>query len=229
MIRQEEDGNWDNNAILFNLQIKNNSPVMKIKFDAYEIAHSPLHEAGKNYSRPAVVNPQTIPTCDIITKAINESTLTAVDLSAALTALTHNLQLQLLQGNAVHLDGIGTFSLSLKFEDATKPTADITARDVRVGGVNFIPDHTLLATLQDDAKFERFTAIRSSQASEEDALIALREYFQSHQSITKRAFQELLGLKYGRATKLLLSLEAKDMIVISRVGQTNFYYPGSAL
>ena len=202
---------------------------MKIKFDAYEIAQSPLHGADKIYSRPAIVNPQTIPTRDVMEKVSGECTLTPIDISAVIGSLARHLNQQLLQGNAVHLDGIGTFSLSLKFDDATKPKADLTARDVRVAGINFTPDHALLAEVQREAKFERSSALRSSVVGEGDAILRLREYFQNHRNITKRTFQELLGLKYGRATKLLLALEAKNKVGIVKVGQTNFYYPGPTL
>lgn len=202
---------------------------MKIKFDAYEIAQSPLHEAGKTYSRPAIVNPKTIPTRDIMEKASGECTLTTIDISAVIGSLARHLRQQLLQGNAVHLDGIGTFSLSLKFEEATKPKDDFTARDVQVSGINFSPDHQLLAEVQHEARFERSSSLRSSQVSEGEAILCLHDYFQRHQSITKREFQTLLGLKYGRATKLLLALEAKNKIIASRIGQTNFYTPGPTL
>lgn len=202
---------------------------MKIKFDAFEIGQSPLHEAGKSYSRPVVVNPQTIPTRDIMEKASGECTLTTIDISAVVGSLARHLQLQLLEGNAVHIDGIGTFSLSLKFNDPTKPKDDYTARDVQVAGINFTPERSLLASVQQEAKFERHTALRSSAVSEDEAVLALHEYFQSHESITKRGFQELLGLKYGRATKLLQTLKDQNKIEAVRMGQTNFYYPGSTL
>ena len=202
---------------------------MKIKFDVIEIAKSPLHEADKNYSRLTIVNPQTIPTRDIMEKASEECTLTPIDISAVVGSLSRHLSKQLLQGNAVHIDGIGTFSLSLKLEDATKPKADITARDVEVAGVNFNPDRALLSELQHEACFERSSSLRSSQVSEGEVVLRLKEYFQDHRNITKRGVQELFGLKYGRATRILRSLEAKNKIRPMRVGQMNFYYPGETL
>lgn len=202
---------------------------MKIKFDVIEIAKSPLHEADKTYSRPAIVNPQTIPTRDIMEKASEECTLTPIDISAVVGSLSRHLRKQLLQGNAVHIDGIGTFSLALKLEDATKPKADITARDVQVAGINFNPDRALLSEVQHEVGFERSSVLRSSKVSEGEIVLRLKGYFEEHSSITKRAFQELFGLKYGRATKLLLSLEDKNKIRPVRVGQTNFYYPGETL
>lgn len=202
---------------------------MKIKFDAYEIAQSPLHAVGKNYSRPGVVHPQTIPTSDIMEKASGECTLTTIDISAVIGSLARHLRLQLLQGHAVHIDGIGTFSLSLKFDNPTISREDITARNVQVAGVNFTPDHDLLASLQHEATFERATAYRSTPVTEAEAVLALRKYFTDHKAITKRTFQMLLGLKYGRATKLLLALVSHNKLASSRVGQTNFYRPGDAL
>lgn len=202
---------------------------MKIKFDVIEIAKSPLHEADKTYSRPAIVNPQTIPTRDIMEKASEECTLTPIDISAVVGSLSRHLRKQLLQGNAVHIDGIGTFSLALKLEDPTKPKADITARDVQVAGINFNPDRALLSEVQHEVGFERSSVLRSSQVSEGEIVLGLKEYFEDHDNITKREFQELFGLKYGRATTILQTLEAKHKIRHVRKGQMNFYYPGETL
>lgn len=202
---------------------------MKIKFDAMEIAQSPLHEVGKIYSRPTIINKQIIPTRDIMEKASGECTLTPIDISAVIDSLARHLRLELLQGNAVRIDGIGTFSLSLKFQDPTKDTEDFTARDIRVAGINFAPDSDLLNSVKSQSKFERATAIRSSEVSEGDAILALRKHFEDHEAITKRAFQELLNLQYGRATKLLLALTAKNKLTVSKIGQTNIYRAGETL
>lgn len=202
---------------------------MKIKFDAFQISQSPLHQSGKTYSHPAIINQQTIPTDDIAEKASEQCTLTRIDITAVIASLAQHLRLQLLQGNAVRLDGIGTFSPALKFEDPAKPIEDITARDVVVTGVNFTPDGSLLSAMKLESQFERGTALRSSTVSEADAVLALREYFADHSSLSKRTFQSLLGLKYGRATSLLLALVAKDKLTVSRIGQTNFYYAGPTL
>lgn len=202
---------------------------MKIKFDAFEVAHSPLHEAGKSYSRPVVINPQTIPTSDIMEKTSSECTLTPVDISAVIASLAHHLRQQLLQGNAVHIDGIGTFSLSLRFGDPAKSNATLTAHDVEVAGINFTPDSALLAAVKDTAAFERASAQRSAEVSEDAAVQTLRHYFEDHRALSKRTFQTLLGLKYGRATKLLLDLTGKHKLTVSHVGPTNIYHPGPAL
>lgn len=202
---------------------------MKIKFDAFEIARSPLHEAGKSYSRPVVINPQTISTSYIMEKTSSECTLTPIDISAVIGSLAHHLRQQLLQGNAVHIDGIGTFSLSLRFDDPTKSADDLTGRDVEVAGINFSPDATLLAAVKSDAAFERTLAQRSAKATEGEAILALREYFKDHQALSKRTFQTLLGLKYGRATRLLTALTAKHKLTVSRLGPTNIYHPGATL
>lgn len=202
---------------------------MKIKFDAFEIAHSPLHEAGKSYSRPVVINPQNVPTSDIMKKTSSECTLTSIDISAVIGSLAHHLRLQLLQGNTVHIDGIGTFSLSLRFDDPAKANDDLTARDVEVAGINFTPDSTLLASVKSEAAFERISAHHSAEITEVDAILVLRKHFEDHQSISKRTFQTLLGLKYGRATKLLLALTEKQKLTVSQVGPTNIYHPGPTL
>lgn len=203
---------------------------MKIKFDAYEVAKSPLHEEGACYYRPVIIRPQTVTTEDIAKTATEETSLTAIDINAVILSLSQNLHRQLLNGNSVHIDGIGTFKLSLKFDNPTMPQELIKAKDVQVSGINFTPDHKLLASLRDNASFERKPALRSSLVTEGEAVIALRAYFaEGCRNIRSYEFMQMLGLKYGRAINLLNTLVEKNKLTASKVGQTKYYFPTDTL
>lgn len=203
---------------------------MKIKFDAYEMANSPLHEEGVCYHRPVIIRPQTITAEDIAQTATEETSLTPIDIVAVISSLSQNLYRQLLNGNTVHIDGLGTFKLSLKFRDPAMPLEDIKATNVQISGINFTPDHKLLAALRQNASFERKPTQRSSVVTEAEAVIALREYFaEGHRDIRSQLFMRLLGLKYGRAITLLNTLVGKNKLTVSKIGQTNYYFPTATL
>ena len=203
---------------------------MKIKFDAFEVANSPLHKVGAYYSRPVIIRPQTITAEDIAETATVETSLTTVDINAVITSLSQNLYRQLLNGNTVHIEGIGTFKLALKFENPTMPHELIKATDVQISGINFTPDHKLLAALRHNASFERKPAQRSNVVTEGEAVIALRAYFaEGYLHIRSYEFMRMLGLKYGRAITLLNTLVSKNKLTVSKVGQTNYYFPTDTL
>lgn len=202
---------------------------MKIKFDAMEVANSPLHADGKRYCRPVLVSPQVVTTEQMAQKVSEACTLTPVDINAVIESLSLQLLRQLQQGNTVRMSGIGTFSLSLKFDDPTLSSAALSSRDVRVSGINFAPDGTLLSKLREGIHFERSFFSRSQTVTEAEAVLALRAYFADHHLLKKSAFQHLLGLKYTRASTLLRSLVDKQKLKLSKIGPTNIYTAGPTL
>lgn len=202
---------------------------MNIKFDAVEVASSPLHNDGSRYCRPVIVMPQQVTTEQIAQKVSEECTLTPIDINAVIESVAHQLLRQLQQGNNVRVAGIGTFSLALKFEDPKLVPDAICSRDVKVTGINFAPDAALLSKLRSSVSFERTTFARSQVVTEAEAVLALRTYFSDHRLLKKSTFQHLLGLKYTRATTLLQSLVKKQKLEVSKIGPTNVYTPGPML
>lgn len=203
---------------------------MKIKFDAFEVAKSPLHKEGTCYHRPIIIQPQTISTADIAKTATEETLLTPIDINVVISSLSQNLYRQLLNGNTVHIDGLGSFKLSLKFNRPTMPQETIKATNVLISGINFTPDQSLLSALRQNASFVREPAQRSTIVTETEAVIALRKYFaEGYRDIRSQVFMRLLGLKYGRAITLLNTLVDKNKLTVSKIGQTNYYFPTAML
>ena len=120
-----------------------------------------LNKAGQRRVYPKLIANRTLITKDVVeglhsyNRALSESVVEAV-----LTDLSDHLKRMLAMGYSVKLDGIGTFSLSLDFDDK-KPTemADdddrMLYRKVAVKDVNYKVAPELLKQLRMDTELER--------------------------------------------------------------------------
>lgn len=82
-------------------------------------------EGKINCSQPIVSRTRTLSTREVIEELTNECTLTPADIIGVLEALSGCVAKHLAEGNSVHLDGLGVFSISL----TTKKNADISRSD----------------------------------------------------------------------------------------------------
>lgn len=125
---------------------------------------------------------------------------------------------QLLDGKGVHLDGIGRFSLqigTIKEKDEqgkwrakvyTKPS-QLTARELVVEGVTFVPDKEMLDRLKTDE--HHFVCDKGSYKLDiprAKLLATLDDYCAQHGSFSRRNFQTLFGVSRYKADQLLNDL-----------------------
>ena len=135
--------------------------------------------------------------------------------------LKRELVEQLLSGHDLHLDGIGRFSLRLgtkkeKGEDGRWHAKtylhpdELTAREVEVEGITFVPDKEMLTQQNTDP--HAFT--RDKDSYEQDVpraklLKTFADSCQSHGSFTRSTFQRLFGVSRYRAQQMLDALVAE--------------------
>ncbi len=139
-------------------------------------------------------------------------------MSSALAILKDEIVEQLKNNKRFRIDGIGTFQMKVGLKNSTDedgtPTKahvtdpkKITARNVEVTGVSFIPDKSLIAKLKDDTSTAnsngRGVVGRSQQYERQDVVNALNAYLADHHFITRRTFQSLLHLSSYEAQKWL--------------------------
>lgn len=122
---------------------------------------------------------------------------------------------QLLSGHDLHLDGIGRFSLQLgtkkqKGEDGRWHTKtylhpdDLTARELLVEGISFVPDKAMLTRLKEDVlTFIREKESYQQEVSRSKLLKTLADYCQVHGSFSRTTFQRLFGVSRYRAQQML--------------------------
>lgn len=85
--------------------------------------------------------------------SMHASSFNNIDMSAAIEALSTYLGNYLSTGKTVHLDGIGSFQLSIGLKEMLPADAKVTARNVEVKGITFRPSEKFMAKLKKDVRF----------------------------------------------------------------------------
>lgn len=139
-------------------------------------------------------------------------------MSSALEILKDEIIEQLKNNKRFRIDGIGTFQMKVGLKNTTveegTPTKahftdpeKITARNVEVTGVSFIPDKSLITKLKSDTSTAnsngRGVVGRSKVYERQEIVNALNAYLAEHHFITRRTFQTLLHLSSYAAQKWL--------------------------
>lgn len=118
---------------------------------------------GKFYPRPVYV--RTVTMEELVADITHATSLTAADVTAAITELSAVIRRHLVYGHKVQLDDIGTFKLSFKgtghesAEDVT--AADITQSSIRV---TMLVDYGLRQYVQRSTTFSKVRARKPKDA-----------------------------------------------------------------
>ena len=140
--------------------------------------------------------------------------LTRADVFATVMALGDEIAYQLLDGNAVHLPGIGYFSLAVKGEVYEDPrTHNHRLRNPKVRTIKFRPDREMAHKLL-SAKFENETHHygNASIPTTEDIEQSLKELFATKSVITIADFRRYLDLSASTAYRIVERLETAGRI-----------------
>lgn len=160
-------------------------------------------------------------------------------IDAIIQVLTEEIVEFLFRNNCVHIDGLGTFSLSVGLKpevdeegvahkrQVTDPM-EITGNDVEVTGIAFRPDieFTRLATRR--PAFFRNKEMRgvvghSVPYTREQMTYSLLQYVDQHGSISRRSFIKLWGLTKHQALKWLGELSTGDNPPLLETRPTNAF------
>ena len=118
---------------------------------------------GKYYPRPVYV--RTVTMDELVADITHATSLTAADVTAAITELATVIRRHLVYGHKVQLDDIGTFKVSFKgtgqesAEDVT--AADITPSSIRV---TMLVDYGLRQYVRGNTTFSKVRARKSKDA-----------------------------------------------------------------
>lgn len=170
----------------------------------------------------------------------NFSGLHDTQVNAVLDNLPQVIVNQLLDNHNVHIDGFGTFSLTLGFrtqgdeDNPVKPhftdAAAITGNHVEIKGITFKPAKEFLSLLcKNGHHFENATGRgkvgHSDQLSEQQVRQFITEYLSEHPHITRRILQLYLHLTEYTATKWLerLTVGPSPLLRGDKAGNTFVY------
>ena len=183
---------------------------MEIKYDLYR---TPMTKDNENKKRfhPRVVSKHTIDVEEMMEIIHSRCTLTSQDMKPTIDAFRKEIITQLKNGNRVHIDGLGYFSISLKAPESR------TATSVRAESIEF-KSLVFRAEKSVNEEFRTLTFSKSTQShhskeqSDTDIDTTLTEYFNHNEYITREQFQNLCCLTRSTAQRQLnILLEKKRL------------------
>lgn len=132
-----------------------------------------------------------------------------------LTLLEQTFQELLAEGHCIHLDGIGTFTPKVEGNIVTQNARGevcITAKELRVSGIDFRPDTTLLDQINRHAKFERCPETRVAAVDEQELHDAIDQHLSTHDALTRADLCSMFGISKDRARTYLNILVADGFL-----------------
>ena len=186
---------------------------MELKYDIYTIKNAVGSGESRQYVR--LVQYEPMDEKQLQTKIQNKCSLTKGDVAAVLAELHDIAVEELANGNRLFIPGIGYFSLSASLEMLEdKPEKKITGREVRITGINFRPEATLLREVQRCVHFVRSRySSQSTQYTEEKMLAKIKDYLQDNRYITSSIMRMQFGLTRYTTDKWLKLFCDKGILV----------------
>ena len=196
--------------------------------DTYQVRHETNETVGKAYFLRHLKN------CNTFRPELMEAALIVLE-REIINQLTDNLRL--------HLEGLGTFFLKLKFRPRydeygnelklhfTDP-AKITGNDVCIDTIGFTPDRQFLKQLNEHGYHfinatGRGRVGHSTNLTEEQVKMRLDEWFNDHEMLTCRQMMYLLGITKYMARKWLdrLTTSPSPYLIPQKIGNVVSYLP----
>ena len=172
-----------------------------------------------------VVNSKLTTTKELAGYINHACSATEADVAAVLQALGRCVCEELLDGNRVELDHLGTFSLSLtcghkKLEDR------VTRNDIRVKNILFTPCAEMKQAMC-SAEIVSGGPSPNKQLSDEVILRRLAKYFEEHEFMQRRNFESVCECSRYTATKKLKELVKAGKLRAMGAKNVRFYVKGS--
>lgn len=184
---------------------------MAINFEWYENPVPPNKPDEKKLHARITLNGE-IGTDKIRRKIQKWSSLSEMDVSAVLDALSHVMGEELSEGRQVHLDGIGYFYPTLKCTEEVTAETKRKNTKVRLKAIRFRADQAL----KNEMGAVKFKNIKhnghSRKLSDVEIDMRLRTYFAEHQLMTRADFQQVCGFMQSKAMEHIRRLKAEGKI-----------------
>ena len=161
------------------------------------------------------------------------SSFNSIDMAAAIESVRHYLCSYLSDGGIVHLDGIGSFQLSVGLTEMVPADAKVTARQIGVKGITFRPVNSFVKGIKKNVTFV-IDEDKRDHATPEEILTRLRNHFATcraehrEEQITIRRFAALVACCYNTASQRVAQLVA-DGYLIHSSDYKGHYLPGPKL
>lgn len=161
------------------------------------------------------------------------SSVNNIDMAGALEAVKTYLMHYLTNGETVHLDGIGSFQLSIGLKQMVDSDAKVNAKQVEVKGITFRPVNSFVKGIKKNVTFV-IDEDKRDHATPDVAVALLRTHFatclleQRPAQITIRRFAALSDCSYSTAYKRVKQLVLDGRLLPSPDTKA-LYIPGPEL
>lgn len=197
---------------------------MEIKYDIYTLSNV----AGEGKERKFIKLIQREPKDEnSLAKSIESGcTLTKSDIKAMFAALHDYAVHELSEGHRIYVPELGYFSLSVELErDEFNPKKKIRGQDIRLRGINFLPEKKLVQEVAQNVSFVRSRySSQSTKYTEKEMWQKISDYLDTQRFITNRVMQIQFGLTKYTTHKWLTFFVEKDMLVKSGTNHAPIYY-----
>ncbi|MCL3853584.1 MULTISPECIES: HU family DNA-binding protein [Parabacteroides] len=193
---------------------------MSIEYDLF--ANPPRPGETKPTLHARAINIQTVDTNELARMIEGMSTFTSADIKGAIKAISERLFYCLSNSQSVHLDGIGTFSVTLKCRPVENKK-DIRAASIAFKNVEFRADPELKKRFR-GARIERREGTTERKAYNED----IRQkrilwYIKNYGTINQTVAADLNQCTRQKAKKDLEQLIEDNQIQKNWCGRRAFY------
>lgn len=183
---------------------------MSILYDFFRNANTMDSNRERYHPRPT--HSQTIDTERLVRELKEFSGLPSSAVTAVLHGLNQVLVHHLSEGDNVHIDGIGNFSISLTAPETRTPSAT-RASSIKIKSVNFRSDRDLKDEVSKRSTFVRDRLkTQSPEIKDSDLIKQLVLYFKTNRTLNRKHFMDYTGLNHATAIRRLTMLREQGYI-----------------
>ncbi len=154
------------------------------------------------------------------------SSLSTADMKGAIDALANILELKLTAGYRVHLEGLGTFGLTLTCPPVDKPN-EIRAESVKVKSVVFRPEKAFVKRVKGSAMVRVRDKNHTRSQADEEMDAHLDAWFAKQPTLTGKQFCGLCGFTRTTGHRRLKQLLADGRLRATGHWKAPLYVPGA--
>lgn len=196
----------------------------------YELREMPIKQNdGKSIIYPKPLPAGTMDLEQLVTHCADNLGIAKAAIPIAVSALEDAMVRCMSFGYAVKIDGLGTFTLSIGFDDSKNNELEdgmkkMTYRRVRMKNLNFKADPKLLQRLDNETEFER-DAPEIKLANMRDEMFETRykralAYIEKHDFITLQDYMRINDMKKSAASRELNRISDDPTLKITAVGKS---------
>ena len=200
---------------------------MELKYDIYTLRNA--RGEGKDCKYVRLKQTPPMKESQLLDYVQQRCSLTRGDMAAVLAELHDIFVHEFSQGHRVYIPGIGYFSMSVGLEmPEDLPNKKITAREVKLTGINFKPEASLLQDVRQEVDFVRSRYSNQSTSYTEEQLYGrVSEYLRENRYITCRMMRLQFGLTQYMAQKWLQRFCEEGFLVKDGTKHSPIYFLSS--